>query len=128
MEDLARHFLVAVERRLGLEAHCLSPAAVLAMADHTWPGNVRELRNRIERAAAMADQAEIGPADLFPERRLGDPADGAPAASLRDAVGQATKAQIQAALGESNGNRAEAARRLGISRTTLWKRMQEHGL
>ena len=124
--DLATRLLRAVERRLGTRTHHLAPAALERLAAHSWPGNVRELRNRVERAAALAETEELGAADLFPERRLATQTEE-PAGSLQDAVDQATKARILAALRDADGNRAEAARILGVSRTTLWKRMQELG-
>jgi DNA-binding NtrC family response regulator len=125
---LAERLLAEAGARFALGPRRLSPAAIAALADHDWPGNVRELRNRIERAAALADGEEIAPADLFPESRL----EGATAAAGQPLLGAAlqgaTRAAVTEALQRAGGNRAEAARLLGISRTTLWKRMRELGL
>ena len=123
--NLAARFLSLTAERLRLGPRRLSEEAQLALARHGWPGNVRELRNRIERAVALGDTDTIGPTDLFPEERLGG--DG-PVTGLREAVDRAWRAQIVSALKAAGGNRADAARRLGISRTTLWKRMQLLGL
>ncbi|MBU8542123.1 MULTISPECIES: sigma-54-dependent transcriptional regulator [Roseomonadaceae] len=124
---LAERLLAEAVTRFGLGARHFTPTALASLADHEWPGNVRELRNRIERAVALTDGDDIGPADLFPERRLeGD----SPAGSSRlgAAINDATRDAIAEALQHAGGNRAEAARRLGISRTTLWKRMRELGI
>ncbi|BBK36155.1 sigma-54-dependent Fis family transcriptional regulator [Allostella sp. ATCC 35155] len=126
LAHLARRLLAAVDARLGLGPHRLTDAAIAALSTHAWPGNVRELRNRIERAAALAEAAELGPDDLFPDRTA--PAAATGPADLRSAVDDASRARIADALRQAGGNRSEAARLLGISRTTLWKRMQDLGL
>ena len=93
-----------------------------------WPGNVRELRNRMERAVALALGEWIMPADLFPELRdkvVDGVADLLPLAAVRDA---AERRQIERALRCSGGQIAEAAARLGISRTTMWEKMRRHGI
>ncbi|WP_431301672.1 sigma-54-dependent transcriptional regulator [Sediminicoccus sp. BL-A-41-H5] len=124
---LAGRLLVEVVARFGLGPRNLSPAAAAALADHDWPGNVRELRNRIERAVALAEGEVLEPHDLFPEHALErDAAPGAPL--LGAAIQGATRMAVTEALARAGGNRAEAARFLGISRTTLWKRMRELGL
>lgn len=102
------------------ESHIsLDADAQAALLAHRWPGNVRELRNRIERAVALCQTNTLGPTDLFPERTLEEPM--APA-TLADARTRAELEQIERALELSGGRLAEAAQRLGISRTTLWKR------
>ncbi len=125
---LAERLLADAVARFGLGPRHLAPQALACLADHDWPGNVRELRNRIERAVALAEGEEIGPADLFPERQLEEAAIATGASRLDRAIEGATRDAIAEALHGAGGNRAEAARRLGISRTTLWKRMRELGL
>ncbi len=89
-----------------------------ALLTHDWLGNIRELRNRIERAVVLSRSATVGPQDLFPELRLGDVS----SASLAETRRQAEAAEIEQALERSGGRVAEAARSLGISRTTLWNK------
>lgn len=127
---LARRILQDATTRFGLGPRRLGPAAAAALAQHDWPGNVRELRNRIERAVALSDREELDPGDLFPERALegAKPAQQAADASLGHALDDAARGAIADALRRSGGNRAEAARLLGISRTTLWKRMRDLGM
>ena len=131
VEVLAALFLREATCRFGLGPRRLGPGALAALRDHDWPGNVRELRNRIERAVALAEGEDLGPADLFPELLL-EPAEVTVAVSrdgtLDTALDRATRAAIVDALRRSAGNRAEAARLLGVSRTTLWKRMRALGL
>lgn len=100
----------------------LSAEVVPLLLEHSWPGNIRELRNRIERAAALRDHDVLTPADLFPERA------GHHARSEHDneqsleAVAEAAiRGRVSAALQATGGNQSEAARMLGVSRTTVWK-------
>ncbi|MCW5652821.1 sigma-54 dependent transcriptional regulator [Hydrogenophaga sp.] len=119
---LAQRFLREAAARNGMPGLVLEEAALAALQGHAWPGNVRELRNRIERAVALVDGDGITPQDLFPEQRLDMPV--APE-TLADAREQAELDQIDRALALSGGRVSEAARRLGISRTTLWKRRRK---
>jgi DNA-binding NtrC family response regulator len=119
---LARGLAQQVAARQGLATPAMAEDAEAALRAHDWPGNVRELRNRIERAMALSDGQVLGAADLFPERALDEPG---PATTLADARERAELAQIERALEQSGGRLAEAAQRLGISRTTLWKRRKK---
>ncbi len=90
--------------------------------DHPWRGNVRELRNRVERAVAVAQGDCITPHDMFPDRAEQE-ASGegfTPLAGVRE---DAERRHIERALETAGGQIAEAARLLGISRTTLWEKM-----
>jgi DNA-binding NtrC family response regulator len=122
---LARHFLAhhAAEagRRLAFTAD-----AEEVLAAHAWPGNVRELENAVERAVVLARGEAITPEDLLLEAGTDLPAarDG----TLQDALDGAAAARIRGALEAARGNRAEAARALGIDRTTLYRMMRRLGL
>ncbi len=116
---LARGFLPAALRKE------FAPEAIEALLAHDWPGNVRELRNRVERAAALGEGDTIGVDDLFPETTLDFAAPrGDAAGSLDDAAKAAIKDRVRDALAKTGGNRSEAARLLGVSRTTIWKYMR----
>jgi transcriptional regulator of acetoin/glycerol metabolism len=91
--------------------------ALAALAAGPWPGNVRELQNVLELAALHAGSADI---DLF--HLPADVRARAPAGPSRSAMPE--RDEILAALVACGGNRAAAARRLGISRVTLWKRLR----
>ena len=88
---------------------------------------MRELENAIERAVVLARGEVITPEDLLLEQGLAAAAasgDG----TLHDAIDRATAARIRAALDAAKGHRAEAARVLGIDRTTLYRMMKRLGL
>jgi DNA-binding NtrC family response regulator len=103
------------------------------LAAYDWPGNVRELLHVLQRAAVMCGGEIIDLPDLPPQIRSSenisasrdDAYDGVP---LREALGALEKRLIQRALERAHGNRAEAARQLGIARPQLYLKLEEHGL
>ena len=103
--------------------------ATLALQRYAWPGNIRELRNVIEYALIMGDGEQIELSHLPPELRGEGPVEiGAEPRSSYHAVEAAERGVILNALSSAQGHRGEAAKRLGISRATLWRKMKQHGL
>lgn len=96
---------------------------------YTWPGNIRELINVIEYAFVLCPQGEISIAHL-PAQLLGhQPAHGlqVPRTRVKSTTGD-WRQEIIRTLQETGGNKSEAARRLGISRVTLWKHIKKLGI
>lgn len=111
----------------------ISRETLALLENHNWPGNVRQLFNALEYALVNSDGREILPEHLPPD--IGQSATGNGAATpgmglaLRSyyrfsGSGQNEMALIERVLAETAGNKAEAARRLGMSRTSLWKRLK----
>lgn len=121
-EVLARHFLDRFRRRYRTRARKFSAAALKAIAAHTWPGNVRELINRVHRAAVTSEKRLLGPADLGLDTHR------AAAPSLHAARAQADRETIADNLRESRFNMSECARRLNISRVTLYRLCRKYRL
>jgi two-component system response regulator HydG len=121
---LAAHFLHRFNERSG-EHKVLSPDALARLQQHGWPGNVRELENVLEQAAALTPGPEIRAADLHLEP-AGPPA--APPGQLAAAVAEAERRAIEAALARSPDDLGRVARELGISPTTLWRKMRRHAI
>ncbi len=129
---LAEAFLQRLSRELGRRELRLSEEALRALSEHAWPGNVRELQNCLERAAILCDGPTIGPAQLRLEAgihsgpALGDVLDltGSLESVVARATARAEAEAIAAALRESGGDRAAAAGRLGISLSTLNRRLR----
>ena len=117
IEPLAKRFLQEVSIA-GRSAPELSDDALRALLRHDWPGNIRELRNRIQRAGVFAGGDVLDVADIFPETRLVEVEEE----TLADARTRAEADLIERAIIASHGRIGDAARQLGISRTTLWKR------
>jgi transcriptional regulator with PAS, ATPase and Fis domain len=120
---LARHFFVraAAERRPPLEGWSGEVEAFLLR--HPWPGTARELENAIERGVALARGPRIELADLLLEGEAA-PAAGTGEPTLAEWLDQRAAERIREVLASSGRSRAEAARRLGVDRTTLWRWMQ----
>jgi DNA-binding NtrC family response regulator len=119
------------------KARAVSEDAMARLVAHAWPGNVRELLHVVERAAVMCSGEIIDVADLPPSMTEALAAAATPAQSsfasfermpMRDAVAALEKHMIERALERAGGNRAEAARLLGIARPQLYTKMEEHGL
>lgn len=123
---LAEHFLA---RGAGV-ARQLSGEAAARLVRHAWPGNVRELRNAMERVAAMARRPVVGAEDLafLGGGPMGAPTEDLLAGTLPEAVARLEAAMIRRALARSGGNRAEAARLLGIHRQLLYEKLRQHGI
>lgn len=109
-----------------------TPAAMRLLRAWDWPGNVRELLGVVESAAIRSEGAPIGVEHLPAEIRDTAPStSGGPADEIRySAAGdeQAERTAIAAALDAADGHRERAARMLGMSRTTLWRKMKDYGL
>ncbi|WP_211109693.1 sigma-54 interaction domain-containing protein [Azospirillum oleiclasticum] len=107
----------------------LTPSALDRLHAHDWPGNVRELANVIEQVYVRTDGPRIEGADfadiLPAASRPTQPARSRP---LAEAVDELERTLIQKALEESGGNKLEAARALGLSRTNLYAKLQKHGI
>jgi DNA-binding NtrC family response regulator len=122
VQRLAEFLLERVAQRLHRPAPRLGAAALAAIRAHAWPGNVRELENALERAVILAED-EIAPEHLgLAPEGLGDTAEHKQALSL-DAYFREFVQTHQHQLTET-----ELARRLGISRKTLWERRQRMGI
>ena len=104
----------------------ISQDAIEVMLNYDYPGNVRELENILEHALIVCREETIGPQHL-PEYvyRRGLPAPTAPPGTIaRQGVDASETDRIRAALDRRNGHRRQAARDLGIDRTTLWRKMK----
>ena len=130
IEPLARYLLGRVAARHGRDMQ-FSPTALRTMLGYSWPGNVRELENALEYAVTVGKGQTLQPEDLPDEvvrPVMQAPRSAAPlVASSRplEAEDEAEAQGIRIALEQTRWNRKEAARTLGMSRTTLWRRMRE---
>ncbi len=123
---LAHHFVDRHAAEAGRRLQLAAEAEQVLLA-HAWPGNVRELENAIERAVVLARSEAITPEDLLLEQGLASPTTGGDG-TLQESLDRAAAARIRAALETAKGQRAEAARTLGIERTTLYRMMKRLGL
>ena len=144
-EDIAllvEHFVGHFADQTGKRITGLDADAVHALMDHCWPGNVRELENAIEHGFVTCEGGLIGLFDLPVEIRKAEfrsqvcteaAADraasaGTPAPAGRRRRPGTTRDDLLRVLEECDWNKAEAARRLGVERSTIWRRMKRFGL
>ncbi len=121
---LARTFLAAASARTGRKVTGLTPAAASRLLRHNWPGNVRELENAIERAVVLARRARVDIEDLPDDLSLAlpDPGTSGDVRPLADVE----RDYILGVMRTVNGNRAQAARKLGIGTATLYRKLKEY--
>jgi transcriptional regulator with PAS, ATPase and Fis domain len=144
---LAEYFLDRVAARQGRPRPAFTPEARAMLERYDYPGNVRELENAIEHAMAVSEGPAIGEMDLpvsireprlLTEHAARGEADGTPgSAAVRAAtaperdgwsLAEVEKDHIRRVLARHGGNATVAAKQLGISRTTLWRKLREYGL
>ena len=151
LERLALHFLARKSAEIERTILGFRPDAIDAMRRHHWPGNIRELENAVERAVILCDGARIA-AEHLPERVLrastnSAHADGASpplklntasaptniaqthdARTLSQLLRDPERAALLETLEKHGWNRSQAAKALGINRTTLYRKMRDLGL
>ncbi len=154
---LASYFLERMARRAGREGLAFTPEARELLERYDYPGNVRELENAIEHAVAVSEGRRIRSADLpgvirTPRLLAGEKgragvavaggaggapgyfAEAGPSSSDSDrardtwSLAEVEKEHVQRVLALHRGNATGAARQLGISRTTLWRKLRQYGL
>ncbi|HMN46648.1 MAG TPA: propionate catabolism operon regulatory protein PrpR [Povalibacter sp.] len=127
---LLQHIVARACARLHVDRKAVDVLAaqlIEAAADYEWPGNVRELENLIERIAssvAGADARDIQLRELIPEIYATNAAPAA-TAELADRRSRVEADWVRKVLEECGGDRDEACRRLGIGRTTLWRKLKQ---
>ena len=120
---LALHFLSTLNRKYQKPIQRISPEAQELLARYDWPGNVREMNHTLERAVLMCNESEIRPHHLMLEPARSDAPD-IESMSIEDIE----KLLMKKALRKFEGNVTQAAKHLGISRATFYRRLQEYGI
>ena len=127
---LVRHFIDQLSREYHRPVRGIARDALQSLMDYDWPGNVRELRNALEHAFVTVGGDTITLLDLPIEIRQRPSMTNrfeptAPTLSPQD---EADRLRILEALAQTGGNRTEAARLLGTSRVTLWKKIRKYAI
>jgi DNA-binding NtrC family response regulator len=122
---LVEHFLGMYCKKYGKEKKTIRASTLRRLEKHNWPGNVRELRHALERAVIMTDSDTLQPEDFFlRESKAGR--DGLTVDTYN--LGDVEEKVIRMVLARHGGNVSQAARELGLTRTSLYRRMQKYGL
>ena len=136
---LAVHFLDRISRERGGK-FTLSDEALRTMMRYDWPGNVRELENSVERACALSSGPILHLGDLPTQLQnnglearkatlaVGQPVENGSAAAPVTTLADLEKQAILAAIRTLNGDKLQAAKLLGIGKTTLYRKLKEYGI
>jgi len=126
---IARHFASLYAKKYGKSARAFSVAAEAALVDYHWPGNVRALRHAVERAVILASGARLEPPDLqldYPDAVV--PLRAVTAIPTILNLDELEKTTIEKALRKHGFNISRAAAELGLTRASLYRRMEKHGI
>jgi len=126
LEALADSLLESIAARTGMPQRQLAPSALAVLGAYAWPGNVRELRNVLEQAAMLTDHARLGAED-FARILPGTSRPASPAREVRSLpqmIAELEHTSIRSALEATGGNKVSAAKLLGISRATLYEKLE----
>ena len=120
--QLVDHLIDKLNIKLNRKVQTVSPEVIKTFMNYNWPGNVRELEHCIEHAFILCRESQIEMEHLPPELHHSTPVEQPSVSSDIDAQA------IRAALLKSAGNKAKAARLLGISRRTIYRKIEEFGI
>ncbi len=125
MSLLVDHFLQSYCKKYRVPQKRVNPATIKKLQKYHWPGNVRELQHAIERAIIMTDATVLNPTDIFlPDREIKEQGIIFENYNLEEAE----KMLIRKAIAKYGGNISKAAGELGLTRTSLYRRMERYGL
>jgi two-component system response regulator HydG len=135
---LAAHFLDRISREHGVK-FTLSDEALRTMMRHDWPGNVRELENSVERACALSSGPVLHLGDLPTQLQQQGLEDRRIAAIVSESAGNLSEPNVKPladlerqaifeAIRTLNGDKLQAAKLLGIGKTTLYRKLKEYGI
>jgi PAS domain S-box-containing protein len=124
---LAEHFIERFNSRQGRSVSGITDAALSLLMAYDFPGNIRELENAVERAFILCGEGPIEPRHLPPEI-AGDPAEAIVSPGAPTTLADMERMMIEDALRRTDGNRAAAARRLGIHKSTLFRKLKAYNI
>jgi len=123
---LCDHFLNIYSKKYNKGSISLSSSVLSKLSTYHWPGNIRELQHAIERAIIMSESDVLNPSDFFFKSQ--EPSSGSNISLPNYHIEEAEKLLIIKAIGKHNGNITKAARDLGLTRASLYRRLEKYGL
>ena len=121
---LANHFLNYYTKKYRKDVLSITPEAIIKLKKYPWPGNIRELQHAMERAVIMADSSTLQEGDFLFSRKGNENSVGADTLNLDEVE----KAAVIKAIQLHNGNISKAADELGLTRASLYRRMEKYGI
>ncbi len=123
---LADYYLTLFTKKYNKEIKQISEEALVKMENYNWPGNVRELQHTMERTVIMSSRSIIYPDDIVIYNNAAEPSDSLNLGNYN--LDEVEKMIIRKVLRKANGNISIAAKELGLTRTSLYRRLEKHGL
>lgn len=123
---LSDHFIKQYSQKYRKNVQTISPSAIKKLQKYSWPGNIRELQHAIERAIIMSDNDALTPDDFFFLAQKPDPQVNVESDTFN--LDDVEKNVIQKAVNKHNGNISKAAKELGLTRASLYRRLEKYGL
>lgn len=124
---LAEHFLDVYCKKYKMPKKRLSPATIKRLEKHNWPGNIRELQHAVERAVIMSESNVLEPQDFFIVQREEENSDDVISTSNMN-LEETEKMLIRKVIDKHGGNISRAAKELGLTRASLYRRIEKYGL
>lgn len=125
IEQLAKHFVGIYSDKYRKSTKKIAPSTLKKLEKYAWPGNIRELQHAIERAIIMSDSQALMPDDFF---FLVPKADSSQESTDNLNLDDVEKNVILKAINKHSGNISKAAKELGLTRASLYRRLEKHGL
>lgn len=123
---LAQHFLTTYTKKYRKDIMKISPDAIISLQKYHWPGNIRELQHAIERAVIMSDHQTLEVNDFFFLKGGQNSNDDVITDNLN--LDDVERNVIKRAINIHDGNISKAAKELGLTRASLYRRLEKHGL
>lgn len=123
---LAEHFLSIYAHKYNMPSKRISQPAMKRLEAHNWPGNIRELQHAIERAVIMSDSNTLQPNDFFLSQK--EEAEGSENVLNTTNIQETEKMLIRKVIDKHGGNISKAAKELGLTRASLYRRIEKYGL
>ena len=124
---LAQHFLDIYARKYNKQIHKISDSALSRMSIYSWPGNIRELQHSIERAVIMSSASILQPEDFMFNMNQGE-SDNDNLTIEQYNLDEVEKILIRKVLKKYNGNITQAAKELGLTRSSLYRRLEKYAI
>lgn len=126
IEPLVEHFLENYCKKYKIPKKRISPATLARLQKHTWPGNIRELQHAVERAVIMSESQVLEPQDFFLTQREDDAQDTVSTSNMN--LEETEKMLIRKVVDKHGGNISRAAKELGLTRASLYRRIEKYGI
>ena len=123
---LVEHFVKVYSKKYRKEVRSLHEDAIYKLQKYNWPGNIRELQHALERAIIMSDNTELQPEDFFFLTQNKSTSQDLNTDNLN--LDEVERSVIERAINIHSGNISKAAKELGLTRASLYRRLEKHGL